>query len=162
MWLPDRRTFIISALALGACGYEPVYGPGGRASALTGQIEVAAPNTRNGFDLVRQLETRLGQPQSPRYALRYTIEVDQDDLGTAPTQEITRYNLVGRVKYTVTDIATGVIATSGRVDNFTAYSATGTTLSTQTARRDARSRLMLILADQIAARLIATSDDWAG
>ena len=162
MWLPDRRLFLLSALALGACGYEPVYAPGGSGNALTGQIEVAAPDTRNGFDLVRQLETRLGQPQSPRYALRYTIDVDQDELGIAPTQEITRYNLVGQVSFTVTEISTGIIATSGRVDNFTAYSATGTTLSTQTARRDAHSRLMLILADQITARLLATSSDWAG
>lgn len=162
MWLPDRRVFLLSSIALGACGFEPVYGPGGDGdSSLIGQIEVAAPTTRNGFDLVRQLETRLGQPQSPRYMLNHTIKVQQDSLGIAPTQEITRYNLVGHVEYTVIEIATGEIATSGKVNNFTAYSATGTTLSTQTARRDAFSRLMLILSDQIAARLIATSADWA-
>jgi LPS-assembly lipoprotein len=44
--------------------------------------------------------------------------------------------------------------TSGSVDNFTGYSATGTTVATLAAERDAQERLMTILADQIVTRLL--------
>ena len=40
---------------------------------------------------------------------------------------------------------------SGVLDSFTAYSATGTTVATLTARRDAEERLMINLADQLVA-----------
>ena len=161
MSLPDRRTFLLSTLARGACGFEPVYGPGGNAAAISGQVKVAEPHNRNGFDLVQQLELRLGLSHDPKYALSYTIRTDREDLGIAPTQEITRYNIVGKVDFVLTDIASGTVVTSGKVENFVGYSATGTTLSTQTAERDAGSRLMLILADQMVARLLATTPDWA-
>jgi LPS-assembly lipoprotein len=42
---------------------------------------------------------------------------------------------------------------SGSVDNFTSYSATGTTVATLAAERDAQERLMIQLADQIFVRL---------
>ena len=161
MWLPNRRNIILSMLAVGACGFTPVHGPGGTGQHLTGQLQVTAPTTRNAFDLVRQLETRLGHASAPRFALSYKIDVKQEDLGITPTQTISRFNLVGQVDFSVTDIATGDIVTSGKVDNFVGYSATGTTLSTQTAERDAHGRLMLILADQITARLLASASDWA-
>ena len=45
--------------------------------------------------------------------------------------------------------------TSGTVQSFTSYSATGSTIATLAAQRDARARLMQILADQIAQRLAA-------
>ena len=44
---------------------------------------------------------------------------------------------------------------SGNVDSFTGYSATGTTVATRAAERDAYERLMTILADQIVTRLEA-------
>ena len=45
--------------------------------------------------------------------------------------------------------------TSGTVNNFTAYSATGSTVATLAAERDALERLMVILGDQITTRLFA-------
>jgi LPS-assembly lipoprotein len=44
------------------------------------------------------------------------------------------------------------------VKSFTAYSATGSTVAGLAAEEDAAYRLMRILADQIVAQLIATSD----
>jgi LPS-assembly lipoprotein len=41
------------------------------------------------------------------------------------------------------------------VDNFTGYSATGTTVATQASKQDAEKRLMVILAEQIITRLYA-------
>ncbi len=63
MWLSDRRTFLafLAAGALGACGFTPVYGPGGTGEGLRGAITIAAPDDREGFELVKQLENRLGR-----------------------------------------------------------------------------------------------------
>lgn len=162
MLLSDRRLFLTGLAALAGCKFQPVYGPQGPARGLDGTIEVLAPSDRNSFELVRRLEERLGQPQAPRYALRYVINVTTDELAISTTQVINRYNLVGEIDFTLREIGADNVLTSGHVDNFTSYSATGTTVSTQTAERDAYDRLMIILADQIVARLLATSGAWAG
>ncbi|MBL3565900.1 hypothetical protein JMM59_12930, partial [Rhodovulum sulfidophilum] len=55
----------------------------------------------------------------------------------------------------------GSVVQSGEVDSFTAYSATGSTVATRTAERDAYRRLMVILADEMVTRLLAGSGAWA-
>ncbi|KPU83396.1 hypothetical protein JI58_08930 [Marinosulfonomonas sp. PRT-SC04] len=156
-----RRTLILSLLALGACGFQPAYGPNGPAANLQGSIEVAAPDTRNGFNFVRHLEDRLGQPHAPKYALSYTLQLSEDSLGITQTQSISRYNVLGAVDYALREIDTGLVVHSGKASTFTSYSATGTTVSTSTAKRAAYARLMIILADQITTRLLASSGNWA-
>lgn len=157
----NRRFLILSLVALGACGFQPAYGPNGAAANLQANIEVDAPTTRNGFNFVRRLEERLGQPQAAKFTLSYTLKLDEDDLGITPAQSITRYNVLGAADYALREVGTGTVVHSGTVDSFTSYSATGTTVSTQTAKRAAYARLMVILADQITSRLIATSSGWA-
>jgi len=157
----NRRFLILSLVALGACGFQPAYGPNGAAANLQANIEVDAPTTRNGFNFVRRLEERLGQPQAAKFTLSYTLKLDEDDLGITPAQSITRYNVLGAADYALREVGTGTVVHSGTVDSFTSYSATGTTVSTQTAKRAAYARLMVILADQITSRLIATSGGWA-
>ncbi len=157
MWLPDRRgVILLAAAAVAACGFQPVDGPGGGARGLSGQVSVNAPEDRDGFNLVRRLEKRLGRPRTARYALGYRLSISEEEQGITPAQEITRYNVLGRVDYTLTDLGTDALAGSGTVSSFTSYAATGTTLGTLTAQRDARERLAVILADRIIARLLAT------
>lgn len=156
----NRRTLTLMLAALGACGFQPAYGPNGAATDLQANIEVDAPTTRNDFNFVRHLEERLGQPQAAKFTLSYTLKLSEDDLGITPTQSITRYNVLGAADYAVREVGTGTVVHSGTVDAFTSYSATGTTVSTQTAKRAAYARLMIILADQITTRLIATSGGW--
>ena len=68
--------------------------------------------------------------------------------------DIERYNLVGTADYVLLDKASGAIVASGQVQNFTGYSATGTTVATLAAQRDAADRLMIILADKIVSELL--------
>ncbi|MEM9342461.1 MAG: LPS assembly lipoprotein LptE [Pseudomonadota bacterium] len=158
---PTRRTLLLTATAaLAACGFTPVYGPQGSAEGLRGSIAIDDPSDPAGFALVRQLERRLGLPNSPTYALSADLFVTEKELGITADQEITRFNILGRARFALRDLSTGAIATSGEVDSFTSYSATGTPFATQTAERDAQDRLMVILADQIVARLLATAGDW--
>jgi len=157
----SRRTLLIALpLVLAACGFSPVYGPGGAGAGLQGSILVAEPQDHNGFVFVARLERRLGQPQNAPYLLDFRLTTRSDGVGVTPAQEITRYNLFGTVNYTVTDRATNAVVFSGAESNFTGYSATSLIVGSQSVNRDANERLMTILADQIVTRLIATSPDW--
>jgi len=154
----SRRTLLFLPLALTACGFTPVYAPGGTASALRGKVEVAAPESIDTFRLVQNLEERLGQPDLPIYDLSLTLKTRAQGQAITESNETTRFSLVGTVEYVLLAKASGDIVASGSVDNFTGYSATGSTVETLAAERDARVRLMVILADQITTRLYATAD----
>lgn len=155
MLLPNRRFLLTLPLALAACGFQPVYGPGGSGNALQNRVSVDAPDDRASYLLVRELETKLGRSSSPTYALSLKLKTTQDGLAVDRQGNINRYNLIGAVEYSLSDLQSGQIITSGKTDNFTGYSATGTTVATLAAERDAQSRLMTILADQIITRLFA-------
>ena len=157
----SRRIFLGGTVAaVAGCGFAPVYGTRGSAEGLRGSIQVAAPEDRDAFVFVAHLEERLGQPSAAAYDLGYDIAVDEEGVGITPSQETTRYNVLGRVDYEVTDKATGRAVHAGSVEGFTGYSATGSIVGTLAATRDARERLMIALADQIVARLIASVPDW--
>lgn len=164
MWSSDRRMVLLGLTALAACGYEPVNAPGGAAEELRqGEIEVRAPTLDDEYFLVERLEQRLGGAgRNPRYRLDYTINVEEVPVGITPNQETTRYNVIGRIDWTVTDMETGAIVTSDGFESFSSYAATGSAVSGLTARDDAHKRLMLLMADQIVTRLTATAATWAG
>jgi LPS-assembly lipoprotein len=153
----SRRTLLLAPLALAACGFTPAYAPAGGADKLLGTIWVQDPTDKNGFDLVERLEERLGRPETIRYDLVYKITTEAVGVGITTENQITRYNLKGVVDWTLTDRSSGARVAGGRVQNFTAYSATGSTVAGLAAEEDAAFRLMRILADQITARLIAAS-----
>jgi len=157
----DRRAFLTFAgFALAGCGFSPALGPGGSAEGLRGQVEVAEPADIAGFEMVRALEARLGRADAPRYLLTADIRLRDEGVGVLPDQSITRYNLQGLADYRLTEIATGAEVTSGRVANFTAYSATSGTVAVTSAQLDARDRLARILADQIVDDLLMSRADW--
>lgn len=157
------RRFVLALLAAGplaACGFTPAYGPNGPAKDLQGAIRVGDPADKNGFDLVERLEERLGRPQAARFDLAYDLTTRQVGVGVTPENAITRYNLVGVIKWMLTDRGTGATVTSGRVENFTSWSATGSTVAGLSAQEDAAYRLMRILADQMVNQLVASSGQW--
>ncbi|VVT19819.1 Lipopolysaccharide-assembly [Roseovarius sp. EC-HK134] len=152
----NRRFFLMSGLALLAgCGFAPAYGPGGAGSALMGRVAVEAPDTRASYLLTQEIETRLGRPANPRYALIPAVRVNTQAMAINRNNVASRFNLLGTVAYSLRDLETGVIVTSSEVTSFTGYSATGTTVAVQAAERDAEARLMAILADQVLTRLLA-------
>lgn len=165
----NRRSFLVltalagfaSLASLAGCGFTPAYGPQGPARGITGSIRAADPTDKNGFDLVERLEERLGRPGTVIYELTYTIRTKAVAVGITPQNTITRFNLEGSIDWALTSRATGIRATGGTVRSFTAWSATGSTVAGLAAEEDASLRLMRILADQITARLIATSGSWA-
>jgi LPS-assembly lipoprotein len=159
----DRRKVLawVALAAIAGCGFSPAYAPGGAGVALQNSIEATAPTDKLAFDLVERLEERLGPAQAPRFALNYTIRTARDGVAITPDNATTRFNLTGSVDWALSDKATGTRLTGGRVDNFTSYSATGSTVAGLSAEEDAQLRLMRILADQIVSWLLATSGQWA-
>lgn len=156
----DRRIFLLTGLAVMAgCGFAPAYGPGSGGTVLRGRIEIAAPDTRAGYLLIRDLESRLGRSSMARYELVPEIDLDTRAIAIDRRNVAGRFNILGSVRYTLIDRQTGDTVVTGRVENFTAYSARGTPVATRAARRDAEARLMTILADQVVTRLMTTMPD---
>lgn len=154
----DRRTFLLMPLALAACGFEPVYAPGGAGSALYGRVAVSAPNTVASYLLVEDLEQKLGRSASSGSEYNLDVSVSTATLAAAitTTNETNRYTINGTANYSLRSNATGQIVASGTVTDFVGYSAAGSTVSTLADERDANQRLMVILSDQIINRLYAT------
>ncbi|GHF06962.1 hypothetical protein GCM10016455_29990 [Aliiroseovarius zhejiangensis] len=146
--------------AMSACGFTPVYAPGGSAEGLRGAVTVAAPSDANSYELVKRLEERLGRNLSAAYALSYTITTRSEDVGVTPRQEITRTQILGAVEFSVTSVASGDVVESGSLSNFTSYSTEGSTVSTASVERDANRRLMVMLADMMVTRFTATFSGW--
>ncbi len=156
----DRRTFLLMPLALAACGFEPVYAPGGSGSALYGRVEVSAPNTVESYLLVQNLEQQLGRSAGSVNDYKLDVQVSTVTRGAAitSTNETQRYTIDGSAQYALRSNATGQIVASGSVADFVSYSAAGSTVSTLADERDAKRRLMMILSGQIMNRLYATPD----
>jgi LPS-assembly lipoprotein len=156
MWSPDRRALLALPL-LAACGFAPAYGPGGAAGALRGRIATGEPTDRAEFDFVRQIEDRLGRPEAPLWRLDYAITLKREDVAITPDNAVTRFHLTGRADWKLVPLAAGARPLQGTAESFTAWSATGSTVAVLAAEEDAELRLMRILADQVATRLIAAA-----
>lgn len=159
---PTRRALLallVPALLAG-CGFAPVYGTGGPARELLNRVRIEDPTDKNAFDLVERLEERLGRPQNVAFRLSYGITTRSKGLGITPDNSTTRYNIDGMASYTLSDAVSGTPLAQGDVTTFVSYSASGSTVATDAAERNAYERLMRLLADQIVNELIASSAGW--
>ena len=151
----SRRAILASALALAACGFSPVYGPGGVGGKLFGQIRTADPSTPDEFIFAGRIAERLGPDQSARFALAYKLRIAVVSQAITKDEVTTRYSLNGTADFVLSDAASGAQITRGQVSSFTSYSTTGTTIATVAAEQDAHDRLARMLADQVVTRLLA-------
>jgi len=153
-----KRVFapLFLCVVLAACGFEPVYGPHGTGQTLQNRILVDNPIDREGFVLVRRLEERLGRAGDPDFRLGVQLWLDTEDRAIDPDGNIRRYHLIGRATYTLSDYKTEEVLQSRSISRFVGFSATGSTVATLAAQRDAQERLMTILADEIILQLQAS------
>lgn len=158
MSLFDRRTLLLMPLVLAACGFQPVYAPGGSGSALFGKVAVSAPNSTDSFLLVQNLEQELGRSAGSTnvYSLNVSVSTLTQAAAITTENETNRFSIDGRATYTLRSNESGQVLASGTVTDFVGYSAAGSTVSTLADERDAKERLMVILSGQIVNRLYAT------
>ncbi|AXI56696.1 hypothetical protein C1J05_00460 [Sulfitobacter sp. JL08] len=143
-------------LCLASCGFTPVYGPNGAGTALQNQITVNEPQDRDDYWFTQRFEERMGRSANAKYDLVYNISTVEQGIAVNQEGNIERYDVLGRATYELRDAATDAVVSSGDVESFTGYSATGTSVASLAAERDARERLMIILADLVVTRLQAT------
>lgn len=169
MWSFDRRTLIfgalgtLGALGLGACGFSPVYGPGGSGNALHDSVLLDAPESTEAYFYSRRFEERLGRAgASAPYRLSVDFTIEENAIGSTSAGEDTRYRLVGSARFVLTSVASGASVHTSVTNAFTGYSTTGSTVATRASERAALERLMILLADQTVDDLLLAADDFAG
>ncbi|MEP2986048.1 MAG: LPS assembly lipoprotein LptE [Sulfitobacter sp.] len=135
---------LVMMVGLAACGFTPVYGTGSETGRILSDIHVTAPNNREEYLLVRNLEEQLGRNSSAEHVLRYNISLSQEGLGLTGAN---RAHVLGSVSYQLVSQGNGQVIASGLVDSFTAFYVKDQ-LSVA-AQSDAIERLMKILADKL-------------
>ncbi|HEU0222438.1 MAG TPA: LPS assembly lipoprotein LptE [Paracoccaceae bacterium] len=164
MWSSERRRLLAGLaglLALGACGFRPLYAEGGPAARLSNRVEIGTITRgtlpdRMTFTLRDELRRRFGRdPADPAYRLDIALTVEELGLAITPDNETTRYNLTGRAAWSLVPRGAAEPALAGIAESYTAYSATATVYATRIAARDAERRLATALADRIATQIAA-------
>lgn len=141
-------------LAISACGFTPVHAPGGNGAILQGKVLVDAPKDREGYVLVRELEDRLGQSGGAEdFRLAVELQISSDPLAVTATGETTRVGLVATADYALRRVSDDQVILKGKVSEFAGYSNTGSTVETLASERDARERLMTMIAERITVQL---------
>ena len=161
-----RRLLLLPALmALGACGFAPLYGEGTPAAAMNGQVTVDVIEGEAGFLLRERLTERLGPAADPAY--RLAIDLTLRQVGVALTQQnvTTRYNVIGTAAFAVTPVDGGPPVLVDEVRAITGYSAPESSavsaFAALAAERAAGQRLAAELADRIVLRLALLAEDGA-
>jgi len=154
----SRRAILLAPLALAACGFKPIYGRGSAAEALNGKIALGAVDDRLSFEFFEQLENRLGRAELPVFQLDVNLTVETKGLAITQDNAITRYNLTGIASFTLTHIERDEVVLQDKLRAFTAYSATANAYATFISERDAKRRLAVSLADQIATRIASSAE----
>lgn len=147
---PSRRVALLGLLGLAGCGFAPIYGVSG---VTLGAFTFQGEDSVMGFRLTGRLRDRFGPPNDPQFAIKATVDVSERAAAITSDGDTSRLNVIGEADWTLTDLATDRQVDSGTVTAFTSYSATGSTVATQTAQDDARARLATMLADQIVTRI---------
>lgn len=132
--------------------------PAAPGRALYGKVSVDAPDGENTYFLVRRLEERLGRGSDAAYRLSMQLDISSQGQAITASDETLYYSVTGAITYRLATNDGSTTVARGRIQNFTGYSATGDTAETLSAQRDARERLMVILADQLVRELNATAD----
>jgi len=152
---------LFAVAPVAACGFTPVYRASNSGNSIRGRVDFAPPSNPLAFSLVSRLEDRIGRSNGGPYLLSYGISTSESALAISETDDINRIQIAGTIEYRVTETVTDVQVQAGEVSTFAAYATSGSPVATAAARRDAEDRLMITLADQLVARLLASSASWA-
>ncbi|SFS20169.1 hypothetical protein [Yoonia litorea] len=151
-----RRFFLAGLLALAGCGFVPVYQEN---SDLRGAFVFESDPSVLGYHISARLEERLGRTVVPQYLVKVTADSSERAAAITAEGDTARLNIVGAARWVMFDLSNDRQIDNGQVEAFTSYSATGSTVATQTTRDDARERLATILADMITTQVLARASE---
>jgi LPS-assembly lipoprotein len=140
------------------CGLRPMYFPGNGESSVPefALIRVEAIATRTGQILRNSLLDRLtpqGESAIPRYKLHAKIAIQSVSLAIQPDASITRFNLLLKVQFELTDIDTGEVVYRDSMRSVGSYNAVRSDYATLIAEQDTARRSAVSASEEIAALL---------
>ena len=161
---PTRRTLLLGALALGGCGFRPLYG-GGNSSGpgrLFQSVRVVREPGELGFrlheSLIERMRPAVGNDtltlRTKTQLLRAGLLIEEDD-------EITRYNIRLVTSYTLHSASAGPSdppLTRGEVRSIASYNATDSQYATLVSERQVLRRAAEEVADKIVKRIAVAYD----
>nr|WP_321360223.1 LPS assembly lipoprotein LptE [uncultured Hyphomonas sp.] len=144
-----KRFLIALALVLPACGFQPVYAPGGSASFASGNITVKEIPGRSGYMLRRALQQELAAGL-PNLSTTATLEVKLKDgltrLEFKPDGAASRSSYNAVATYVLSGENVSVVGNSDAENSFSVPDAPYGDISAQTNAAD---RVMRVLAGRI-------------
>jgi LPS-assembly lipoprotein len=156
----SRAALVLAVLVcvapLGGCGFTPLYAQAGVGSALS-HIQVVAPQGRMGFLVGQDLDDSLGHDKggAPAYRLEMQLTQTRAAHGLNVENVAQRYELDMTVNYTLTDLATGKVATTGSVWSAISYDSAAQPYAGIAARQDTQDRQAEDVANKIQLQLDA-------
>ena len=157
LWATTATLFL---LALGACGFQPLYAPSEAARDTPGDHLAATRinplEGRIGQQLHNLLRDRLnasGQPRDPSYALEIALRMSTRELGIRKDETATRANLTMSARFKLRDLDTKAVLLAGRSVSVNSYDIFNAFYATKVAEDDAARRGLRQLADDIRLRL---------
>jgi len=171
MWSSEtRRGLALAVLAglglvlLGACGFQPVYGPRGVVTAQDpvapglARIYVEPLPDRLGQIVRNALIDRLtprGQPARPSFRLSVKLDQRKEGLAIRQDETATRFNLILAADFTLHDTASNQPVFRGRTRAIAAYNVVRADFSTLTAEHDAQARAAVDLSYEIRNQILS-------
>lgn len=148
----------LGALALGACGFQPLYGQ--RSGAASTQelalVSIDQIKNRQGQKLHNFLLARLtplGAPPEPFYRLQVHLKTGTQQLAIRKDETATRANLVLTANFILSDFRTNKVLFKGLSRSSNSYNILESEFATIASVNDASTRATRELGDEISARL---------
>jgi LPS-assembly lipoprotein len=132
---------VCGSLALGGCGFTPLYGAPGVTSKLA-SINVVAPQGRTGFLIREHLDDAFASNRDApaAYSMRLALSEARYPRGIRTDNVATRYEYVLTADYTLANLPGGDIAKRGRVRVELTYDSADQPYASVAAQQDAQDR----------------------
>ena len=144
-----------------ACGFTPVHGHTNRNNAqqlLLASVEVGPIKQRNGQVFKATLEDSLNPTHHvtpARYRLTMSLTVDESSLAIERDRTISRYQIITRATYVLTDIATDTILRKGVLKRESGYDKTESEYATFVSETESVDKSLRALAKDLS--MVVTS-----
>jgi len=153
-------TGLAAALALGACGFTPLYAVPGVSGGLT-HIQVVAPQGRIGYLLGESLDDDFGHAKGdkPLYRLEMVLTEVRQAHGLTATDVAQRYEFDLKVTYTLTELSSGKAVHTGTVFSNISYDSASQPYAGIAAAQDVQDRLASDAAQKVEVQVAAWMAD---
>ena len=130
-----------ASLALGGCGFTPLYAQPGVVSNLAA-IDVVAPDGRTGYLLRQHLDDAFARNHAgpAKYSMRLALSEARYPRGIRTDNVATRYEYVLTADYVLANLPAGDVAKRGRVRVELTYDSADQPYASIAAQQDAQDR----------------------